>query len=86
MGGRNVKAGGFVGQGIPFSQVRDVHMKGVTLEGVAAISVIGGALEKLTARGVIAPDSFPLTRFLYGVVERDQPLDIPWPAFFGGER
>ncbi len=85
MGGRNVRAGGFVGEGVPFSEVRDGRMKGVTLEGVAAIVVIGGALEKLTARGVIAPDDYPLTRFLYDVVAHDAPLSIPWSDFFGGE-
>ncbi len=85
MGGRNVKAGGLVGEGIPFSEVRDVRMKGVTLEGVAAIVVIGEALAKLTARGVVAPTDFPLTRFLYDVVVNDAPLDIPWSSFFGGE-
>lgn len=85
MGGRNVKAGGFVGEGLPFSEVRDVRMKGVTLEGVAAIVVIGEALSKLTDRGVVAPSDFPLTRFLYRVVAEDAPLDIPWSSFFGGE-
>jgi glycerol-3-phosphate dehydrogenase (NAD(P)+) len=85
MGGRNVLAGGFVGAGVPFSEVRDRHMRGVTLEGVAAIGVIGAALEKLTARGVVGPADFPLARFLYDVVARDAPLDIPWSRFFGGE-
>jgi glycerol-3-phosphate dehydrogenase (NAD(P)+) len=85
MGGRNVKAGGLVGQGVPFSEVRDVRMKGVTLEGVAAIVVIGEALQRLTERGVVAPDDFPLTRFLYDVVVHDAPLVIPWSSFFGGE-
>jgi glycerol-3-phosphate dehydrogenase (NAD(P)+) len=80
-----VKAGGFVGEGIPFSAVRDVRMKGVTLEGVAAIVVIGEALQRLTERGVVAPGEFPLTRFLYDVVVHDAPLDIPWSSFFGGE-
>jgi glycerol-3-phosphate dehydrogenase (NAD(P)+) len=74
-----------VGEGIPFSEVRDVRMKGVTLEGVAAIVVIGEALAKLTTRGVVAPTDFPLTRFLYEVVVNDAPLDIPWSTFFGGE-
>jgi glycerol-3-phosphate dehydrogenase (NAD(P)+) len=86
MGGRNVRAGGYVGEGVPFSEVRDVHMKGVTLEGVAAISVIGAALIKLTERGVVAPEDFPLTRFLYEVVEHDAPLEVPWSSFFGGEK
>ncbi len=84
MGGRNVRAGSFVGQGVPFSEVRDSHMKGVTLEGVAAIRVIGAALEPLTERGVISENDFPLCRFLYGVIERDEPLEIPWDKFFGG--
>ncbi|SER99211.1 glycerol-3-phosphate dehydrogenase (NAD(P)+) [Propionibacterium cyclohexanicum] len=84
MGGRNVKAGGLVGAGIPFSQVREVHMRGITLEGVAAIKVIGAALEKLTERGVVAASDFPLVRFLYDLVVRDGKLDIPWDSFFGG--
>jgi glycerol-3-phosphate dehydrogenase (NAD(P)+) len=85
MGGRNVRAGNLVGQGIAFSEVRQVHLKGVTLEGVAAIRVIGAALERLTARGVVRAGDFPLARFLYQVVEHDAPLDIPWSSFFGGE-
>lgn len=86
MGGRNVRAGQYVGSGVPFSEVRDSHMKGVTLEGVAAIGVIGRAVERLTERGVVAPDDFPLLRHLYAVVERDEALAIPFSSFFGGER
>ena len=85
MGGRNVKAGRFVGAGIPFSEVRDELMKGVTLEGVAAIEVIGGALPKLAGRGIIAPEDFPLMRHLHTIVANDEPLDMPWGTFFGGE-
>ncbi|MGO1591934.1 MAG: NAD(P)H-dependent glycerol-3-phosphate dehydrogenase [Ancrocorticia sp.] len=83
-GGRNVKAGGFVGEGVPFSEVRDRLMKGVTLEGVAAINVIGAALKPLTERGVIGPEEYPLCRFLYSVVAEDAPLEMPWDSFFGG--
>ena len=86
MGGRNVKAGRYVGSGVPFSDVRDSLMKGVTLEGVNAIRVIGGALEPLTERGVIGAEDFPLCRYLYDVIERDAPLDMPWERFFGGQR
>ena len=86
MGGRNVKAGTFVGSGIPFSEVRDVHMKGVTLEGVAAIKVVGAALKPLTERGVIQPEDFPLCRYLYEIIAEDAPLDMPWERFFGGEK
>lgn len=85
MGGRNVKAGRFVGAGVPFSEVRDDKMKGVTLEGVAAIEVIGGALPKLTERGLVGEEDFPLMRHLHAVVADDEPVDMPWGTFFGGE-
>lgn len=82
MGGRNVKAGAYVGEGVPFSEVQDRYMKEVTLEGVAAIKVIGGALERQAERGVIGPEDYPLCRFLYSVVEKDAPLEMPWEKFF----
>lgn len=85
-GGRNVKAGTLVGAGIPFSEVRDSHMKGVTLEGVNAIRVIGSAIEKLTDRGEVKPEEFPLLRHLHGIIVHDEELNIPWSKFFGGER
>ncbi|WP_130864735.1 glycerol-3-phosphate dehydrogenase [Acidipropionibacterium timonense] len=86
MGGRNVRAGTFVGQGVPFSEIRNVRMKGITLEGVAAIRVVGEAIEKLTDRGVISAEDYPLVRALYNIVARDAPLDLPWSTFFGGEK
>ncbi len=86
MGGRNVKAGRFAGAGVPFSEVQNERMKGVTLEGVAAIRVVGGALLRLTERGVVGPEDFPLMRHLYAVVAEDEPLNMPWETFFGGER
>lgn len=85
MGGRNVKAGRFVGAGEPFSEVQNGRMKGVTLEGVAAIRVVGEALPKLAERGLISHDDFPLMRHLYGIVARDEPVDMPWSTFFGGK-
>ena len=86
MGGRNVRAGTYVGAGVPFSQIRNVKMKGITLEGVAAIGVVGKAIDKLTRRGVIAETDYPLVRALYDIVAHDAPLDLPWEKFFGGEK
>lgn len=86
MGGRNVKAGRLVGAGVTFSEIRNDRMKGVTLEGVAAISVIGKALKPLTERGIVKPEEFPLLRHLYEIVEEDKPLNMPWEKFFGGEK
>jgi glycerol-3-phosphate dehydrogenase (NAD(P)+) len=83
-GGRNVRAGRLVGTGLPFSEVRK-RMPGVTLEGAAAIVVIGGALPKLTERGIVGPEDFPLMRHLYAVIGQDEQLDMPWSTFFGNE-
>jgi glycerol-3-phosphate dehydrogenase (NAD(P)+) len=81
-GGRNVRAGRLVGTGLSFSEVRK-RMPGVTLEGAAAITVIGGALPKLTERGIIKPEDFPLMRHLHAVIAKDEPLNMPWDTFFG---
>ncbi|MDR1214056.1 MAG: glycerol-3-phosphate dehydrogenase [Propionibacteriaceae bacterium] len=85
VGGRNVRAGALVGAGVPFSEVRDQRMRGVTLEGVAAITVVGQALRRLTAAGRLPAAAFPLTRFLHRVVTQDAPLEVPWSSFFGGD-
>lgn len=82
MGGRNVKCGRLVGGGLTFSEAR-AQMPGVTLEGAAAIAVIGKALVRLTERGVVAPDRFPLLRHLYEVVGLDRAVDVPFKSFFG---
>lgn len=83
-GGRNVRVGRLVGTGLRFSEARE-KMAGVTLEGAAAIEVIGGALPRLAERGVLDPADFPLMSHLHAVVAEDQPLDMPWKTFFGGE-
>ncbi|MGO1384962.1 MAG: NAD(P)H-dependent glycerol-3-phosphate dehydrogenase [Arachnia sp.] len=84
MGGRNVKCGRLVGSGMTFSEARDM-MPGVTLEGAAAIKVIGAAMVRLTERGMVDAKRFPLLRHLYEVVGLDQPVNIPWDSFFGSD-
>jgi glycerol-3-phosphate dehydrogenase (NAD(P)+) len=83
-GGRNVRVGRLLGQGMGFSEAWE-RLGHITLEGAAAIRVIGGALPKLTERGIIGADEFPLLRHLYEVIGLEQPLDVPWERFFGGE-
>jgi glycerol-3-phosphate dehydrogenase (NAD(P)+) len=82
-GGRNVRAGRLVGSGLTFTQAHE-RLDHVTMEGAAAIRVIGGALGRLTERGVVQPDDFPLMRHLYQVIGRDQPLAVPWDGLFHG--
>jgi glycerol-3-phosphate dehydrogenase (NAD(P)+) len=81
-GGRNVRIGRLLGSGLRFSEAR-ARMGDITLEGAAAIQVIGGALPKLTDRGLIGPDELPLLRTLYAVIAEERPLEIPWSSFFG---
>jgi glycerol-3-phosphate dehydrogenase (NAD(P)+) len=83
-GGRNVRVGGLLGAGVAFTEAA-ARMDNPTLEGAAAIRVFGGALDKLTERGVVAEADFPLMRHLYDVVALERPLNIPWHRFFGGE-
>jgi glycerol-3-phosphate dehydrogenase (NAD(P)+) len=83
-GGRNVRVGKLLGAGIGFTAAA-ARLGNPTLEGAAAIEVFGAALVKLTERGVVAEDAFPLMRHLYEVVGLERPLNMPWSRFFGGE-
>ena len=83
-GGRNIRVGRLIGAGATFSEA-DEELGHITLEGAAAIRVIGGALPQLTERGIVAVSDFPLLRALYDVIGKDQPLDIPWAAMSGGD-
>ena len=83
-GGRNVRAGRLIGSGLRFSEAHE-RLGSITLEGAFAIEVVGRALPKLTERGIIRPADFPLMRHLYEVIRKDQPLQVPWDAMFGGE-
>jgi glycerol-3-phosphate dehydrogenase (NAD(P)+) len=83
-GGRNVRVGRLLGSGLRFSEARE-KMAGITLEGAAAIKVIGGALLERTERGELKSTDFPLMRHLYAVVVEDRPVQVPWETFFGGE-
>ena len=69
-GGRNVRVGRLIGAGSTFTAAAD-SLGNPTLEGAAAIKVIGGAL--------------PLLRALYDVIGKDQPLDVPWGRIFSGD-
>ena len=57
-------------------------MAGETLEAAEIVKVMGGALPKLTARGVIQPGEFPLLRALVDVVVHGRTLDLPLDSFF----
>jgi glycerol-3-phosphate dehydrogenase (NAD(P)+) len=83
-GGRNVRVGRLLGSGLGFADAA-ARLGNPTLEGAAAIEVFGDALGRLTERGVVGADEFPLMRHLYEVIALERPVDIPWSRFFGGE-
>jgi glycerol-3-phosphate dehydrogenase (NAD(P)+) len=80
-GGRNIRVGRLLGGGLPFADVR-ARLGDITLEGVAAIQVIGGALPALTDQGIIGPEDFPLLRQLHAVIDQGRPPALPWASFF----
>ncbi len=82
-GGRNVRVGRLLGAGARFAEASE-QLGHPTLEGAAAIREIAGVLPKLSERGIVDPEDFPLLRHLYGVIELERPVDMPWSSFFGG--
>jgi glycerol-3-phosphate dehydrogenase (NAD(P)+) len=83
-GGRNVRVGRLLGSGLDFADAA-ARLGNPTLEGASAIMVFGEALGKLTERGVVGPDDFPLMRHLCEVIGQERPVNMPWSRFFGGE-
>jgi glycerol-3-phosphate dehydrogenase (NAD(P)+) len=80
-GGRSVRSGRLLGLGHTFAQVQEL-MAGETLEAAMIVQVMGQALPQLAARGVIAPDEFPLLRALVEVVVHGRPAELPVDAFY----
>lgn len=77
-----MRLGRLLGLGHTYAEARQI-MAGETLEAAAIVQVLGDALPKLTERGIISPDDFPLLRALAGVVVHGQPAELPLDAFFG---
>ena len=80
-GGRTVRLGRLLGEGRTFAEARQI-MAGETLEAAEIVRVMGGALPKLVARGIVAPGEFPLLEALIDVVVHGRPLDLPLDAYF----
>jgi len=80
--GRNHRLGFLLGAGLPMDEALR-RLEGVSLEGLEAIRVAGGALPVLEASGRLGPDELPLLRHLYEVVEGRSPVGVPFERFFG---
>jgi glycerol-3-phosphate dehydrogenase (NAD(P)+) len=80
-GGRTVRLGRLLGQGLPFSEAREI-LAGVTLESVQVTTRVARALSRLEQRGLVHRSAFPLLSHLDQIVNHAQPVDIPWDDFF----
>jgi glycerol-3-phosphate dehydrogenase (NAD(P)+) len=80
-GGRTVRLGKLLGQGVPFSEARKI-LSGVTLESVEITTRVARALPKLAARGLLDLADFPLLLHLDRVLNQGEKVEIPWDAFF----
>jgi glycerol-3-phosphate dehydrogenase (NAD(P)+) len=80
-GGRTVRLGRLLGLGHTFAEAREI-MAGETLEAAEIVRVMGEALPKLTARGIVGPEEFPLLRALADIVVHGRPVEVPCDVFF----
>ena len=67
--------------GHTFAEAREI-MAGETLEAAECVQVMGDALPKLEARGIIGPQDFPLLHALVDIVVHGRPVDLPLDGFF----
>jgi glycerol-3-phosphate dehydrogenase (NAD(P)+) len=80
-GGRTVRLGKLLGQGMSFKDARRV-LAGVTLESVEITTRVARALPLLAARGLVNLADFPLLLHLDRILNGDATVNIPWEAFF----
>jgi len=80
-GGRTVRLGKMLGQGMSFSEARQI-LAGVTLESVEIATRVARALPKLAARGLVDRTDFPLLLHLDEILNQGKPVAIPWDQFF----
>lgn len=81
MGGRTVRLGRLLGLGHSYAEAREL-MAGETLESVEIVRVMGKALPKLEAQGLVSSEDFPLLRLLVDVIVHAKTLTLPLDAFF----
>jgi glycerol-3-phosphate dehydrogenase (NAD(P)+) len=80
-GGRTVRLGKLLGQGMSFAEARQV-LAGVTLESVEITTRVARALRRLAALGLIELADFPLLLHLDQILNYGAAVNIPWDAFF----
>jgi glycerol-3-phosphate dehydrogenase (NAD(P)+) len=80
-GGRSMRLGRLLGLGHSYAEACQI-MTEETLEAAYIVQQVGKALPKLTARGIVEAEDFPLLRALVAVVVHGRSLDLPLDTFF----
>jgi glycerol-3-phosphate dehydrogenase (NAD(P)+) len=80
-GGRTVRLGKLLGQGVSFAEARR-RMAGETLESVEIITRVARALPRLESRGLARQVDFPLLLHMNEMINHGKTVNIPWESFF----
>jgi glycerol-3-phosphate dehydrogenase (NAD(P)+) len=80
-GGRSMRLGRLLGLGHTYPETQEI-LAGETLEAAYVVQVLGEALPKLVARGILDTADFPLMQALIDVVVHEHPVDLPLDVFF----
>jgi len=83
-GGRNMRLGSLLGLGHSYAEAQQI-MAGETLEGAEIVRVMGTALPKLEARGLVMPADFPFMRALVRIIVEGQSVDLCLRGLFARE-
>lgn len=84
MGGRNARMGRFLALGMPYSEAKRTQMPNDTIEGAQLAQAIGPTIEQLVQEGRLDGEALPLLRTMIRIVCHDEPVNLPWDAFFAG--
>ena len=80
-GGRSWRLGRLLGLAYTYADAQEI-VAGETLEAAESVRVMGDALPRLAARGVVKLEDLPLMRALVTIVVHGRPVDLPLDAFF----
>lgn len=83
-GGRNSRMGRFLGLGMLYADAKAQYMPEDTVEGAELALAVGPTVERMVAAGSLDARQLPLLLTMIRIVCHNQPMQIPWAAFFGG--
>ena len=80
-GGRNIRMGRLLGQGLKIQDAQDKLMVDETIEGLELAFSIGATVRSLVQRGELLDREIPLMLHVLDVVLNEAHVDIPWGLF-----